>query len=242
MSHTIVVPPANPVIAAAGTREGGGALSRAGRMRRWTEMGLLFVLAPLAMRWIVHDGKIPMFAALLPVLVVALFLLLADPTFRLRTELTRRIGWRNGLSILVLLVVAGGGLTAWIESHHPAWLFEFPRNRPDTYTRIMIGYPIFSVMAQELLYRSFFFHRYGMLFGRQVWLAVAVNGLLFGFAHIVMDSAFAVAATVIGGLVLGARYAATRSFWAVFLEHTLWGWLFFTIGLGRYFFTGISNL
>ena len=98
MSHTIVVPSANPVIAAAGTREGGGALSRAGRMRRWTEMGLLFVLAPLAMRWIVHDGKIPMFAALLPVLVVALFLLLADPTFRLRTELTRRIGWRNGIS------------------------------------------------------------------------------------------------------------------------------------------------
>ena len=34
----------------------------------------------------------------------------------------------------------------------------------------------------------------------------------------------------------------TRSFWAVFLEHTLWGGLVFTVGLGRYFFTGVGIL
>ncbi len=108
--------------------------------------------------------------------------------------------------------------------------------------RIMIAYPIFSVAAQELLYRSFFFHRYGPLFGSHAWLIVIVNGLLFGYAHIVMNSMFAIAATAMGGLILAARYAVTRSFWAVFIEHTLWGWLVFTIGLGRYFFTGVSNL
>jgi hypothetical protein len=27
-------------------------------------------------------------------------------------------------------------------------------------------------------------------------------------------------------------------FWAVFVEHTLWGALVFTVGLSRFFFTG----
>jgi hypothetical protein len=42
-------------------------------------------------------------------------------------------------------------------------------------------------------------------------------------------------------MLLAYRYEATRSFWAVWIEHTLWGWLVFTIGLGGYFFTGVSN-
>jgi hypothetical protein len=57
-----------------------------------------------------------------------------------------------------------------------------------------------------------------------------------------MESTFAVLATTAGGLLLAVRYAMTRSYWAVFIEHTIWGWLVFTIGLGRYFFTGVSNL
>ncbi len=57
-----------------------------------------------------------------------------------------------------------------------------------------------------------------------------------------MGSQFAIIATTLGGLVLAARYAQTRSFWAVFIEHTIWGWLIFTVGLGRFFFTGVSNV
>jgi membrane protease YdiL (CAAX protease family) len=93
-----------------------------------------------------------------------------------------------------------------------------------------------------LLYRSFYFHRFGPHFGSQRWLGVILNGLLFGFAHIVMESTFAILATAAGGLLLAVRYAMTRSYWAVFIEHTIWGWLVFTIGLGRFFFTGVSNV
>jgi hypothetical protein len=212
------------------------------RLWRWIEMALLFGLAPLAMTWIVKGERIPVFAALLPVLAIAVLILVADPTFRLRDELSRAIGWRNALSILGLFAVIGAAATWWIRTDHPDWFLEFPTGRPETYKRIMLLYPLFSVAAQELLYRSFFFHRYGPLFGTHVWLAVTVNGLLFGFAHVIMGNPFAMAATALGGLILAARYATTRSFWAVFVEHTLWGWLIFTIGLGRYFFTGVSNL
>lgn len=219
------------------------------------EMTLLFGAAPLVMSWLVHGEripllsdyippgtKIPIFVALLPVLGIAAFLLVIDPTFRLRDELRRGLGWRNALSIALIFTIIGGAATWWIKTYHPSWFLEFPINRPDTYARIMLAYPLFSVAAQELLYRSFFFHRYGPLFGNHAWLIVIVNGLLFGYAHIVMNSLFAVAATALGGLILAARYAMTRSFWAVFIEHTLWGWLVFTIGLGRYFFTGVSNV
>lgn len=219
------------------------------------EMALLFGAAPIVMSWLVHGEripllseyippgtKIPIFVALLPVLFIAAFLLLIDPSFRLRDELRRGLGWRNALSIVLIFLIMGGAATWWIKTYHPSWFLEFPTNRPDTYMRIMIAYPIFSVAAQELLYRSFFFHRYGPLFGNHAWLIVIVNGLLFGYAHIVMNSMFAIAATAMGGMILAARYAMTRSFWAVFIEHTLWGWLIFTIGLGRYFFTGVSNV
>lgn len=230
-------------IRAGGTIEGtSGGLSIGGRAWRWLEMALLFGAAPFAMVWVVQGEKVPVFVALLPVLAIAALMLLADPTFRLRDELARGIGWRNGLSILALFVLIGGAATWWIRTNHPDWFLEFPASRPETYKRIMLLYPVFSVAAQELLYRSFFFHRYGPLFGAHAWLAVIVNGLLFGFAHVVMGNAFAIAATALGGVILAARYTVTRSFWAVFLEHTLWGWLIFTIGLGRYFFTGVSNL
>lgn len=230
-------------------------VSLPGRLWLWIEMGLLFGAAPIVMTWIVHGEripllsdyipagtKIPIFVALLPVLFIATFLLLIDPTFRLRDELRRGLGWRNALSIVLIFLIIGGAATWFIKTYHPSWFLEFPTNRPETYKRIMLAYPIFSVAAQELLYRSFYFHRYGPLFGTHAWLIVIVNGLLFGYAHIVMGSTFAIAATALGGLILAARYAMTRSFWAVFIEHTLWGWLVFTIGLGRYFFTGVSNL
>lgn len=243
------------MITAGGTLSSDRLLSLAARLWRWIEMAILFGLAPLVMTWLVHGEripllsayippgtKIPIFVALLPVLFIAAFLLLIDPTFRMRKELGRGMGWRNALTIVMIFLIGGSAAALWIKANHPSWFLEFPANRPDTYMRIMIAYPVFSVAAQELLYRTFFFHRYGPLFGTHVWLIVTLNGLLFGYAHIVMNSAFAIAATALGGLILAARYAASRSFWAVFIEHTLWGWLIFTIGLGRYFFTGVSNL
>ena len=106
----------------------------------------------------------------------------------------------------------------------------------------MLLYPLMSVAVQELVYRTFFFHRYGVLFGNAWWLAILLNGVLFGLGHIVIGTPLAVYGTMLTGTLFAWRYAMTRSFWAVFLEHTLWGGLVFTVGLGRYFFTGVGIL
>ena len=218
--------------------------SASNRRKAWLALELvaLFVVAPLGANRVIHGAHIPLFFTLVPVLFVVLALLAADRNFLLRTELARGFSRRTLLSIVALFAIAGGALTAWVLTAHPDWFLEFPRRSPETYKRIMILYPLASVAAQELIYRTFYFHRYGPLFGAQHWLAILLNGALFGFAHIVIGTSFAIGATALSGTVLAARYAATRSYWAVFLEHTLWGWLIFTIGLGRYFFTGVSNV
>lgn len=206
------------------------------------ELGLLFLAAPLAMHVAVHQNRIPLFIALLPILGVVLAILLADRSFSLRAELSRGFGWRTLLSILVVFAVGALGIWAWLQETHPNWLFEFPRNRPQLWMMVMLAYPVVSVATQEIVYRTFFFHRYGPLFGERAGVAIALNGVLFGFAHIVVGQPFAVVSTVLGGWLFAARYLETRSIWAVIFEHTLWGAFVFTIGLGRYFFTGVANV
>jgi hypothetical protein len=206
------------------------------------EMALIYVGAPFAVSMAVHDFRMPVFIALLPVLGIIVICLLADPTFSIRRELTRGFGLTTLLSIVAVFAVAGGAVAYYVAELHPNWFMEFPRNRPETYKKIMLLYPAMSVVVQELVYRTFFFHRYGALFGRAWWLAIVLNGVLFGIGHIVIGTELAVYGTMATGALFAYRYATTRSFWAVFIEHTLWGALVFTVGLGRFFFAGVGIL
>jgi membrane protease YdiL (CAAX protease family) len=179
---------------------------------------------------------------LLPVLAIILMFLVVDRTFSLRRELTRGFSLTQLGSILAVFAIGGGIVATYVAEYHPALFLEFPRQRPETYMRIMLLYPLMSVMVQELVYRTFFFHRYGLLVGRAWWLAILLNGVLFGVGHLVIGTPLAVYGTMATGVLFAWRYAMTRSFWAVFIEHTLWGALVFTVGLGRYFFTGVGIL
>ena len=217
-------------------------LSTAGRAWRFVEMALLYLAAPLAVDIAVHQHGIPIFVALLPVLAIVLLFLSFDRTFSLPRELSRGISLAQLFSILLVFAVGAGIVATYVAEYHPQLFLEFPRNRPQTYQRIMLLYPLMSVIAQEMVYRTFFFHRYGLLFGRAWWLAILFNGVLFGIGHIVIGTPLAIYGTMAVGALFAWRYAITRSFWAVFIEHTLWGWLVFTVGLGRYFFTGVGVL
>lgn len=217
-------------------------LGNAARVWRLLEMTLLYLGAPFAVDIAVHDRGIPVFIALLPVLAVILMLLALDRTFSLGRELSRGVSAAQLFSILATFAVGAGIVATYVSEYHPALFLELPRNRPETYQRIMLLYPLMSVIAQELVYRTFFFHRYGLLFGRAWWLAIILNGVLFGIGHIVIGTPLAIYGTMATGVLFAWRYAMTRSYWAVFIEHTLWGWLVFTVGLGRYFFTGVGIL
>ncbi len=205
------------------------------------EMCLFYIGAPLLMSWAIFALNIPLVYVLQPVLIGFILYLLWDDTFRIRRELARGFGWRQFGFILLTFALLGGAIAVATYYVFPHQFLGFPRYNTEIWLIVMILYPVLSVVAQELVFRTFFFHRYGPLFRGSMWAAVLVNGVLFGFAHIIFGNMIAVLGTTVVGFVLAYRYYVTRSFWAVWLEHSLFGCLVFTVGLGRFFFTGISN-
>lgn len=130
------------------------------------------------------------------------------------------------LSTLVLVLVAA--LTM------PQHLFDLPRSMPVVWLLFILGYPLFSVYPQEVLFRAFFFSRYQKLFKTDRTL-IWVNAILFGWMHVAFANVAAVVLTLISGWFFAMTYHKTRSLRMVWLEHALYGALVFTIGYGRLF-------
>ncbi|MEM1415650.1 MAG: CPBP family intramembrane glutamic endopeptidase [Myxococcota bacterium] len=206
---------------------------------RWIELLALYLVAPAAYAaWgleIVRPIPIVIGASL-----AAWWTLRRDPSFD-RGELWRWSAVREAFPGIALRVLAGGlALVGLVLVTAPESFLDFPRQRPLLWAFVMVAYPIFSVYAQELLWRTFFFHRYApILSERALWIA---SGLLFGFMHVVFRHWIAVAATLVGGLFFAWSYRRHRSLAAVCVEHALFGCLLFTIGLGTYFYSGAAAL
>lgn len=211
------------------------------RLRLLLELGLAFIVMPLLIRYVIFEMKVPLPVVLQPVLLGLVLYLLWDPTFRVRRELGSGFAPRELANMLLLFVAAGGLISLFVYLQMAQYFLSLPTYRPRVWALVMLLYPVMSVIPQELVYRTFFFHRYGPLFGDARWLAIVVNGVLFGFAHVIFGNYTSILLTAILGVLLAWRYERTRSFWAVWFEHSLYGCLIFTIGLGHYFFTGVSN-
>jgi len=137
--------------------------------------------------------------------------------------------------VLVRTAVACAGILAATALLAPARLFALPRERPVVWVFIMVLYPI-SAYAQELVYRTFFFHRYGALFAHRR-VRVLVNAALFGWGHISVNNVVAVFLTAIVGVLFASTYERSRSTFLVTLEHALYGDFVFSVGIGDLFYT-----
>jgi membrane protease YdiL (CAAX protease family) len=69
---------------------------------------------------------------------------------------------------------------------------------------------------------------------------VAASAFAFGYAHIIFLNWIAVAMTTFGGFLFARDYTRHRSLSLVCLEHALYGCLIFTVGLGRFFYSGAA--
>ena len=230
---------------------GAAALRRIGPIsipwRLWLlfEMLVLYVGAPLLLYVMVFGYKIPLFQLLPPIGLAFLLILAFDRNFSWWQLLFQHIHFRDLASMLGMFLVAAPAIAAFAYAENPGQFFRFPRVAWDAYVLIMIGYPVISVTVQELLFRVLYFQRYAPFFGTTETgrlLAICVGAIFFAFAHVIFDNWPSIWISLVGGIVLGARYERTRSFWLVWLEHSLYGNLIFTVGLGRYFYTGVSNL
>lgn len=195
------------------------------------ELIALFIGMPLA-----YLFDITPFHKIIPLVlgaIYAILLLILDKRFdkkefgmngfkKYRPMLLRSVGVLIVLSIATYVIV-------------PEYLFYLPRNMTWLWVIIMLMYPVWSVIPQELIYRSFFFHRYKTLFPDRISMIIS-SSLAFAFMHIIFENWVAIAFSLIAGIVLGTVYYKHKSLLGISIEHAIYGNLVFTTGLGTFFY------
>jgi len=202
----------------------------------YLELALLMLGLPLALY-----AVIPL-RYLLPLLWIGA--LYCHVVYRAVVDLPERVGWNraavnwaNLKPMLMRFVPSAVAMVALTYYFKPDMFLSFIRDRPAFWALVMVAYPLLSVIAQEIIFRSFFFQRYKKIFPTPL-LMILASAILFGAAHLIFQNWVAPLMCLIGGLFFAQTYHKTRSLWLVVIEHALYGDFLFTVGLGRYFFHG----
>jgi len=134
--------------------------------------------------------------------------------------------------LAIMFVVIAIVTTAFVWITKPSALFLVPRTNIPLFIVILFIYTFLSVWPQEVIYRTFFFERYGSLFKSKA-LFVFVNAIVFSLAHIFFKNTLVTVLTFIGGLLFGLTYLKYRSTTLVSIEHAIYGNWLFTVGMGQ---------
>ncbi len=204
------------------------------RIQLWAEFLALFIGVPLAMT--AFFGQYSLFAVVWALAGVALILLVLTPGWTWSSLLKGPVlgEWKL---ILVFAVVTAAVCAAFVFTLVPQRFLAMPIYRSELWVMIMVAYPLLSAFPQELIYRSLFFERYGVLFPGPVALIFA-NGLVFGFGHLFYMNPVTIAMTAAGGAIMGWAYLRGRSMLLAWALHAIAGNLIFTLGLGLFFYHG----
>jgi len=206
---------------------------------RVLEFAVLFFGAPTI--YVLNSKPPNVLPLLLLITVGCLIVLLFDRTFERQHLWNQKALYPHLMRILTTLLFGAIFIGVWIWFCNKTLLFSLLLKRPLIWMCVMVLYPLLSVYPQELVYRTFFFHRYQKIFPNH-FLMIGVNAVAFGYMHIVFQNAVAVILTLAGGFLFALTYNKTRSTFASSFEHALYGCLIFTIGLDQYFFIGTISL
>ena len=205
------------------------------RMGLMVEFFALFLALPLAYRF--APVRIPALPVLWAVAAYAWWQLSHDARFD-RARMWN-IGALPGRIGVILAIFAVAALLIWlgVRRFAPDLEWSFVRRNPGFWAIVMAAYPVLSVYPQGIVYRAFFFERYGGFFPSR-WAMILASAAAFAFMHIIFRNWLAVVLTFAGGVLFAARYAETGSLATSSFEHALYGCWLFTVGLGQYFYHG----
>jgi hypothetical protein len=198
--------------------------------RRWAELIAIFGAIPAAFTLGLPLHKM---VALDVIALACGSTLLLDRGFD-RRDLLGLHGLRGHLPLVIATLAGTAVVVALVAMRARAAAGLSPAARAGVAVAYLAGYALVSAVPQELLYRSFFFHRYRGIFGSDRRL-VAASTIAFALLHVVFHNVPAVALTFVGGWLFSRTYASTRSLALVSLEHTSLGAAVFAAGLGPYF-------
>ncbi|KTF14326.1 CPBP family intramembrane glutamic endopeptidase [Pseudoalteromonas sp. 10-33] len=204
---------------------------------RWLEFTLIFILLPILGFSLRHHLANWLFPSLIILMSVCGMLLLSDPHFkRFRlTSLGQFSAVKKRLFSFFFLGALFSGMFYGII-HQENW-FSLPRNSFNDWLLLLLLYPVLSVIPQELIFRTYFFHRYKHIMPNKS-VRIIVSATVFALAHIVYANLIAVGLAFLGGLLFSYTYAQSRSTFVCVIEHSLWGIWMFTLGVGSYLDSG----
>jgi membrane protease YdiL (CAAX protease family) len=201
---------------------------------RLVELLAIFVALPLLVRLRVLPG--PRLLVLAGVTGAAVALLARDRFYDLSTLWSGRLRpalpgilARAALAAVVILALA-----AWLA---PDRILALPLRQPGIWLAGLLLYPLLSAFPQEVLYRAFFFRRYAIIFTEPSSM-VAASGVAFAMLHLVYPNLVAPLLSLPAGLILAWRYQRGDGMGPAWLEHSLYGLLLFSLGLGGFFYDG----
>ena len=118
----------------------------------------------------------------------------------------------------------------WVFDHSS--LFTVFYNKPIMWISILFIYSLFSVYPQELIYRTFFFHRYDTIFESK-GLLIFINAIVFSLGHLFFKNTLVLVLTFLGGILFALTFKKTKSTLLVSIEHAIYGCWLFTVGMGN---------
>lgn len=200
---------------------------------RWLEMLGIFLLLPLLALPFRQQLQLWLIPVLLLLALYCYGMISRDASFKrfrllnaaqVAPLLRRRLPVFVLGTLLCLLLYSLLGDGRW---------FAMPSESPESWLLLLVLYPLLSAWPQELIFRTFFFHRYKKIIPRKKH-RMLLSAALFGFAHVVYGNWVAILLALLGGLLFAYTYAKTRSTLACVVEHSIWGIWLFTLGLGHY--------
>lgn len=203
-----------------------------GKVRLVIELIILFLLIPGIIAFDLLGIHLLLILTIIGVLV---FLFLRfDPEF----DNKQFWNWKKGKPylkrILIVFTVSATVMVGLICIIDKSKVFYLALNIPWLLLIISVFYPIFSVLPQSLIYRSFFFHRYKTLFKKD-WIKIILSGFFFSLGHSLYKNLMVLGLAFIAGIIYAYHYNKTKSLAVNWLEHSIYGIWLFASGLGTFF-------
>ena len=152
---------------------------------------------------------------------------------KIKLKIAKQLDWKTfwkataiKLSLIIIITIS----FVWVTDS--TQLFNVLLNKPLKWLMLLFIYSFFSVYPQELIYRTFFFKRYGSLL-KSDSLFIFINAILFSLAHFFFRSPLVLLLTFLGGILFALTFKKTESTLLVSIEHAIYGCWLFTVGMGE---------
>lgn len=192
------------------------------------EFFIIFVLLPISFA-IPYDGRAKFIIGVIGFFYILYVLLKVEQK---KIKIGTNLNWS---SFFRQTAVKLGGIifltTLFVWYTNKDDLFIVLLTKPKLWLFILFFYSVFSVYPQELIYRTFYFQRYEVLFKSKT-LFIFVNATVFSLGHLFFGSTLVMVLTFLGGLLFAMTYHRTQSTLLVTIEHAIYGCWLFTVGMG----------